>query len=174
MRLFDRIAMLAKADAHGVVESLEDRSLLLKQYVREAEIEVDRKRARVEALGLEGKRLGDDQRRLEERIAALDADIGLALGEGQEDLARHAIKKLLPLRAGLTRAKERLVEVSEERSQLTALLQNQEEELDALKTRVRAHLATPQDAPADAAADYYVSDEDVEMELLRRRTKGGQ
>ena len=46
IRLFDRIRMLLKADAHGVVESLEERSLLVKQYVREAEIELDRKRAR--------------------------------------------------------------------------------------------------------------------------------
>ena len=37
IKLFDRIATLVKADAHGLVESLEERSLLLKQYEREAE-----------------------------------------------------------------------------------------------------------------------------------------
>ena len=57
IKLFDRIATLVKADAHGLVESLEERSLLLKQYVREAEIELNQKRARLEALREEEKRL---------------------------------------------------------------------------------------------------------------------
>ena len=47
LRLLDRIGTLLKADAHGVVESLEERSLLLKQYLREAELELNRKRARL-------------------------------------------------------------------------------------------------------------------------------
>ena len=50
LKLFDRIATLLKADAHGIVESLEERTLLLKQYVREAELELNRKRARLDAL----------------------------------------------------------------------------------------------------------------------------
>ena len=53
IRLRDRITTLLKADAHGLVESLEERSLLLKQYLREAEIELNRKRARLEAGGEE-------------------------------------------------------------------------------------------------------------------------
>ena len=58
MHLFDRITTLIKADAHGVVESLEERSLLLKQYVREAEIDLQRKRPRLESIRMEEQRLG--------------------------------------------------------------------------------------------------------------------
>ena len=54
LRLFDRIGLLLKADAHGVVESLEERSLLLKQYVREAEIELNQK-ARPAGSGARGR-----------------------------------------------------------------------------------------------------------------------
>ena len=50
MKLFDRMTTLIKADAHGVVDALEERSLLLRQHVREAELELLQKRARVEAL----------------------------------------------------------------------------------------------------------------------------
>ena len=39
MSLFQRMKTTAAADAHGVVDALEDRALLLKQYVREAEAE---------------------------------------------------------------------------------------------------------------------------------------
>ncbi len=36
MRFFDRFINLAKADAHGVLDSLEDPGLVLKQCLREA------------------------------------------------------------------------------------------------------------------------------------------
>ena len=39
MKFFDRLTTLIKADAHGVVDALEERSLLLRQHVREAELE---------------------------------------------------------------------------------------------------------------------------------------
>jgi hypothetical protein len=44
MRLPARLSTLAKADAHGVVDALEDKALVLRQQVREAAAELDRKR----------------------------------------------------------------------------------------------------------------------------------
>jgi phage shock protein A len=49
MRILDRMGLMIRADAHGVMDQLEERSLLLKQHLREAELELDRKRARLEA-----------------------------------------------------------------------------------------------------------------------------
>ena len=72
-RLFDRIATLLKADAHGVIESLEERSLLLKQYVREAEIELNQQAARLEVVR-------DEEKRLREALARCD---------GRDPLARR-------------------------------------------------------------------------------------
>ena len=48
--ILNRLRILIRADAHGVLESLEDRSLLLKQCVREAEVELAERRARRDAL----------------------------------------------------------------------------------------------------------------------------
>src|SRR5262249_49674437 len=96
MKLFDRIAVLLKADAHGVIESLEERSLLLKQYVREAEIELNQKRARLEAVREEEKRLREALARYEQEVRSLDEDIALAMAGGKDDLARFAIRRLLP------------------------------------------------------------------------------
>ena len=176
MKLFDRLTMLAKADAHGVVESLEDRALLLKQYVREAEIEVDRKRARVEALDAEHHRLSEDAERVAERISNLDADIAMAMGDDKEDLARFSIKKLLPLRSTADRIAARLKQVGNERQNISDMLESQQRELDELKNRVRSHLATQAEAAANDGGSefptYHVTDEDVELELLRRQ-KGG-
>ena len=89
---------MLKADAHGVVESLEERSLLLKQYLREAEIGLDRDRARLEALREECKALTDRLERETEAVRRIDEDVALALDGGKEELARFAIRQLLPRR----------------------------------------------------------------------------
>jgi len=87
-KLFDRIATLVKADAHGVIESLEERALLLKQYVREAEIELNQKRARLEAVREEEKRLRDALTRGEDELP-LSVLIGrYILGDERHTLLR--------------------------------------------------------------------------------------
>ncbi len=175
MRFLDRVATLIRADAHGVVESLEDRALLLKQYVREAEIELDRKRARVQALDSEHQRLSGEVTRLADRMTALDADITLALENGQDDLARFAIKKLLPLRRDKGAIDNRLADVDEERAALAEVVVAQENELEELKAKVRAHLAAmPSDDLDPVLGGGSVADEEIEIELLHRRQKLGE
>jgi phage shock protein A len=175
LRLFDRIARLVAADAHGVVESLEERSLLLKQYLREAELEVNRKRARLEAVREEEKRLREAAARHDDEIRALDQDVSLALAGGKEDLARFAIRRLLPRRAELKAIVARIAEREEESRGLAERVETQQARLDALRTRVRAELARDAagaDSPVWGREDA-VADEDVELELMRRRDAAG-
>ncbi len=170
MGLMNRLNMLVKADAHGVVDAIEDRSLLLKQHVREAELELNRKRARLGALQAEQKTLEDESRRTRDKIKSLDEDVTLALDGGKDDLARFAIKKLLPLRRRLKHMGERLKEVGAERDPLSDTLKEQEEELESLRARVRAYLAQASTFPelTDPFCEPMVEDEEIEIELLRR------
>jgi phage shock protein A len=172
--LFDRIRTVLEADAHGIVESLEERSLVLKQYLREAELEVNRKRARLEAVREEEKRLTETLRRREDEIRALDEDVTLALQSGKDDLARFAIKRLLPRRAEAQALAARLAERAAEGRALAVRVEEQQQRLDGLRTRVRAELAREtvgDDAPASSEAA--VADEEVELELMRRREGTG-
>jgi phage shock protein A len=173
--LFDRIARLVAADAHGVVESLEERSLLLKQYLREAELEVNRKRARLEAVREEEKRLCEAAARHEDEIRALDQDVSLALAGGKEDLARFAIRRLLPRRAELKALGARIAERTEESRVLAERVEIQQTRLDALRTRVRAELARDAAGTESSAwcREEAVADEEVELELMRRRDAAG-
>jgi len=175
LKLFDRIATLLKADAHGIVESLEERTLLLKQYVREAELELNRKRARLDALREEEKHLRDTVLRREEESRRLDEDIALALASNKDDLARFAIKRLLPKRAEVKALVARIAERVAEAQALGERVELQQEQLDALRVRVRAELAREAHEP-DAPpwiADPPVADEEVELELMRRRQAVG-
>jgi phage shock protein A len=170
MGLLNRLNMLAKADAHGVVDAIEDRSLLLKQHVREAELELNRKRARLGALQAEHETLEEDSRRTRDKIKSLDEDVTLAVEGGKDDLARFAIKKLLPLRRRLKHMEERLKEVGKEQESLSEMLTEQEGEFESLRAHVRAYLAqagTPSEL-TDPFCEPLVEDEEVEIELLRR------
>jgi phage shock protein A len=175
LRLLDRIATLLKADAHGMVESLEERSLLLKQYLREAELELNRKRARLEALRDEEKRLREASARREEEIRALDEDVGLALAGGKDDLARFAIRRLLPRRAELKALVAQIARHGEEARALAERIDAHQAQLDALRVRVRAEVARERDEPGGAtwSVEPVVADEEVELELMRRRSGGG-
>ena len=177
MGLLRRLKTLASADAHGVVDALEDKALMLRQHVREAAAELDRKRGRIEALAAEDKDLQQGRERLRERLAVLEEDIRLALADDREELARYAIKKLLPLRHGVAQAERRIAALAEERAELEQQLVEQQAEFELLEQRARGYLArNGQGADGGAAlTDLTVTDEDVELELLRRRgaEKGG-
>lgn len=171
MKFLDRLTLLVRADAHGVLEQLEERTLLAKQHLREAELELDRKRAQVDALAEESRRLGDEVVRFESQIAGLDEDVELALAGGKEELARFTIRKLLPLRRAAESARRRIGELDEERERLAGKLGEQERALEELRSRVRNRIAAARaeegcglEAPALAA------DEEVELELLRRQS----
>lgn len=171
MHLFDRIMTLIKADAHGVVESLEERSLLLKQYVREAESDLQRKRARLDALREEAQRLGEALAGCEEEVRSLDEDVELALGAGKDEIARFAIRRLLPRRSEAKVLRDQMQQRRAEAEALAARLTVQEKQLETLRTRVRAELAHEKEGDLSCVwlGERVVADEDVEIELMRRR-----
>jgi phage shock protein A len=173
MKFLDRLAVLVKADAHGVLEQLEERSLLAKQHLREAELELNRKRARSEALEEESRRLAEEAEHLEGEVAALDADVELALAGGKGELARFSVRRLLPKRRAAEDLRRRIVEVDEERARLVQKLEGQEREFAELQRRVRARLAAiaDEDAARSLVSETPVADEEVELELLRRRSR---
>ncbi len=171
MGLINRLSTLVKADAHGVVDAIEDHSLLLRQHVREAEMELNRKRARLGALQAEQKSLEEESRRARDKMAGLEQDISLAMKEGEEDLARFAIKKQLPLRRCCSNMEDRLEEISKEQELLVETLTQQETEFESLRARVRIYLAQAgsQEGIVDPFQEPFVEDEEIDIELLRRR-----
>ena len=177
LRLFDRIATLMRADAHGVVEALEEKSLLLKQSLREAELELLDKRARLAALGEEEARVQGRMERQRVEIARLDEDVALALAGDREEIARFAIRRLLPLRRALAAAERERTVLSQARAALAEQLAAQEAAFEELRTRVRARLSRPrsmQDACDAPFASGPVDEAEVEIELLRRRGAHGE
>ena len=170
MRLLHRMGFQLRADAHGVMDEIEDPSLLMKQHLREAELELDRKRARLEALDEEARRLGEATLHEQKQIERLDQDVELALQGDKQDLARFALRRLLPHRRTFEALTERRDEIADEREHHARILSGQEQSFAQLRERVQARLASL-DAdwihPACSCDD--VAEEEIELELLRRR-----
>jgi len=177
-RLFDRVARLLKADAHGVIESLEERSLLLKQCVREAEIELSRKQARLDAVRDEVRRLHEARARAGDETRALDEDVALALGGGKDELARFAARRLLAHRQAVQALSTRLAECRAEEQALAPRVEAQQAQFEGLRARVRSELARREDSGEHhpSYGPTPIADEEVELELLRRQrdASGGE
>jgi phage shock protein A len=167
MSLFDRMKTSVKADAHGVIDALEDRRLLLRQYVRDAEAELGKKRAHLQALELDMRALERESARGAQQLAELEADAELALSAGEDALARHTLRRLLGLRGRQRRNAERSAELARQKRELDQKLREQSEQYEELKARVEAELAAS--GTGFDAGHEVVSDEQVELELLRRK-----
>ena len=172
MKFIDRLTLLVKADAHGVLEQLEERTLLAKQHLREAELELVHKRARAEALEDEARRLEEEAVRLERECSALDGDVELALANGEQELARFSVRRLLPRQRAALELRRRIAEIVERRQRLVLKLTAQEREYEELERQVRARLdaARREEKGAVWCGPEAAADEEVEIELLRRRS----
>ena len=174
IRLLDRVSTLLRADAHGMVDALEERSLLLRQHLRDAELEILQKRARTRALGEEEERLGKEAERRSQETRALDEDVNLALASGKDDLARFAVGRFLSGRRELESVAVRQAEARAAREKLEEELSLQEERFESLRSAARARLAAAQTSSAwEDGFEPRVGDEEIDLELLRRQRQEG-
>jgi phage shock protein A len=171
MSIFNRIKTNVRADAHGVIDALEDRRLLLKQCVRDAEAELVRKRAKLQLLEQDLRQLERDEKATVTELSSFELDARTALAAGNDELSRYALKAVLVRKARQRRQQERREELSRAQGELTRTLAEQSERYEALKERVNAELlAENGEGPCGHAE--VVTDEQVELELLRRKAQG--
>ena len=171
MSIFNRIKTNVRADAHGLIDALEDRRLLLKQCVRDAEAELVRKRAKLQLLEQDLRQLEREEKATVSELASFELDARTALGAGNDELSRYSLKAVLVRRARQRRQLERREELSRAHGELTRTLAEQSERYDALKERVNAELLAESGEGPCAYAEV-VTDEQVELELLRRKAQG--
>lgn len=172
MSFWQRMTRTLRADAHGVIDALEDRVLLLKQHVREAELEVQRKQARLQALVAEQEQRKRQLLRLSAESLEHERDAELAVEAGEDALARFALSSWLSKREAQQRLAERLQVIEQEHVALTTALAQQEPELEALRARVAAFVlenARQSTSEPGSLDPRPIASERVELELLRRK-----
>lgn len=101
MGIASRLIRLCKADLHGVMDQIEDRELLLKQYLREMEEALAVKKEHLERLMARRTRAERDLVSYRDKVGALEEDIALAVAREKDDIARMLIRKKYPLGQGV-------------------------------------------------------------------------
>ena len=177
MGIMTRMLRLCKADVHGVMDQLEDKGLLLKQYLREMETSLGHKEQQVSALSQRIDRLNGQFDHHGEEMDKLEQDLILALNKEKDDIARMLIRRRRALETGSRHLKEQVEVMSQEKIHLLETLATQRLQYETLSARANTYCCQsgdclfetashPQTDTIHAAAP---SDEDIELELLTRK-----
>lgn len=185
MTIMTRFVRLFKADIHGVMDQLEDKGLLLRQYVREMQATLNRKERQLGALSERMDRLSAHVERHTEEMRKLDQDINLAIAKEKEDIARKLIRRHHDLEIAVGHLKEQAETTAMEQTHLAATIREQKLQYETLQARAETWHRRPADDPfacsplsfANHENQSNTCDEEIELELIRRRealrAKGG-
>lgn len=177
MAIFSRMFRLCKADLHGVMDQLEDKGLLLKQYLREMEESLAHKADRQAQID-DGchKIIGDIERRTQE-LKKVEADLDLAVRKDKDAIARMLIRKLWALEKTRNQIQHQLQAMEEEKARVAEVLATQRMQYDQLKVSAAAFCQASEqpgwvmDVPGvdDPAQWQAPSEEEIDLELIQRK-----
>jgi len=179
MGVFSRMFRLCKADLHGVMDQLEDKSLVLKQYLREMEESLKHKEARLEQINGSCRQIRRDLVQRNSEGQKLEQDLDLAVGKEKDEIARMLIRKRRTLQGGCEQLQHQLEVLTEEKEKIAETLAQQRLQYDQLKVKAAAFCRQAEqrrfeEPPAgmDAAFSWPTpSEEEIELELLQRKEK---
>lgn len=177
MAILSRMFRLCRADLHGVMDQLEDKELLLKQYLREMEENLSQKTARLEQLDNRCRKISRDLEQRRTENAKLEKDLDLAVRRGKDDIGRMLIRKRWTLQMACEQTERQLQVIEEEKERLTDTLADQRLQYDQLKVKAAAfHHEAEQSGfemeglgAEDGVKWQAPSEEEVELELLQRK-----
>lgn len=177
MTIMSRLLRLCKADVHGVMDQLEDKRLLLKQYLREMETELDAKTRRAAALDESLEQIRNQVVRHSDETARIEEDLQQALARGRDDIARMLIRRRRSIATAVRQIEAQAAAMEKEKNRLEEILAHQRLQYETLKSRTEVCWRHGPDDVFDHAAAAFpaarpatdLSDEAVELELLRRK-----
>lgn len=185
MAIMTRILRLWKADIHGVMDQLEDKELLAKQYLREMETALQKKERRLQHVADTNRRITSNITTRKQEIEKLEKDLTLALRKENDEIAKLLIRKQ---RIQQIHCEELLKQhecQKEEYKQLADRIDEQRLKYETLKVKAAAFCKQAECTTftetssffAEEASGFSFDDEEIELELMRRKEalaeKGG-
>lgn len=177
MAILTRIMRLCKADLHGVMDQLEDKELLLKQYLREMETSLQEKEDQLNQISRGEERIRNDLELRSEEIERLEKDLALSLRKDKDDIAKLLIRKQCGQKTVCDQLRQQLRTLEEDRQRMGRLLGEQRLQYDQLKVKAAAFCSREQQQTFNAAhaivgntgACPVMDEKEIELELLRRK-----
>ena len=176
MGIMTRILRLWKADVHGVMDQMEDKDLLVKQYLREMENNLQKKESRLHQLADSTRQVDKNLsgRRLE--IDKIEKDLALALRKENDEIARALIRKQRIQEKHCERLQQQSEALSEEQKHLSQLLDKQRLQYETLKAKAAGFCRRAEQTPFAEANTIFnesfaftIDEDEIEIELMRRK-----
>jgi len=177
MGIMTRMLRLCKADVHGVMDQLEDKGLLLKQYLREMETSLGHKEQQANALTQRIGRLTGQIARHAQEMDKLEQDLVLALKKEKDDIARMLIPRRRALETATGHLTDQIAAMTQEKKQLAETLAHQRLQYETLRAKADAFHHQAADRLFETASRHNAGtiysidpgDEEIELELLARK-----
>ena len=177
MGIMTRVIKICKADVHGVMDQLEDQGLLLKQHLRDMADALNLKEGKLNKMRAFRKQSQQEYDKYRQQSQPLEQDLAVAIRKNKDEIARMLIRKIKPLDCLRDEIAERIRNLDDEISGYRDHLDQQRLQYERFKHRsVDFFHKTPMhewqnDQPKiDHAAKYWeLSDEEIELELLKRK-----
>ena len=173
MTLLTRISRLFKADIHGILDSLEEPEMILKQAIRDMQDEIDKATAEISALNQQQERLQQKIQILARHIQEVQQHLQLCFSENNETLAKSVIRKRLQAEYSLKELSRQFKNVCEEKDHKIAETEERKEKLQAIRDKLA--LFTEQCEFDDNAplreANNTVSQDDIELAFLYEKRR---
>jgi phage shock protein A len=159
------------------MDQLEDKELLLKQYLREMETSLQEKESHLNRIIRREESIRRELEMRGEEIEKLEKDLALSLRREKDDIAKLLIRKQRGQRAVCDQLGRQQRTLEEERERMGRLLEEQRLQYDQLKvkaaafsSRVQQHAFDPDHVIVGDAQGFPAADEqEIELELLRRK-----
>lgn len=173
MALISRLTRLFRADAHAVLDRLEEPDVLLRQAVREMEEEVERNALALKALDLDHQHAHARASELESSLAGISGELDLCFDAGNEKLIRMLLRRRLEGERLLAHLGQRIARLEAERSERGRSLDEQRQRLESLRQKAAAFdvesVSAPRDPTIRGQPDLNIAESDVDLALLRER-----
>jgi phage shock protein A len=178
MALMTRMTRLFRADAHAVLDRLEEPATLLRQALREMEAALEEDDRRRRRLDRQHTQLVARRAELARTVDSANRELDLCFEAGNEALARGLLRRRLEAERLQAALERRLEGAATALAEIDARLDEHRARLEAL--RQKAELLAAEEAPdeddtawleRDFGRGLRVGDDEVEVALLQERQR---
>jgi phage shock protein A len=175
------MSRLFRADVNAVLDRMEAPEILLKQAIREMQEALAKDERQLKLIDMNIKQLNLRHADMQRRLKPVTEELDLCFESGNEGLARNLLKRKLESERYLDYLERRQREFSEAFKALDKLINQNRLRLESMQQKAELLVEsnceeTPLDAwnELDSTQHFAVSDDDIELALLREKQRRAQ
>lgn len=179
MAVFNRLSRLFKADFHAVLDLVEEPDVLLRQAIREMQVELAADEQRQRGLEVEQRQLQQRISSLQDALGQLEDELDTCFDAGKDDFARQLIRRKLEQQQRLRLIQQQREELNQQLIETQALLDRKHQLLETMQQQARSLLDNADSCGSDYEqfANPYIREQnavldiDVEVAFLKEQQR---